>query len=138
MSSDANKVDFWEAVERIRERDKRYAPEAFALVMESLEFTIQRIGERRHVSATELLVHLCHYAQECYGVMAYSILERWGLRSTEDVGAVVYRLIDEHVLAEQDGDSPADFSGVFDLRSRIEDNYFERPGAGTPREPPAG
>jgi uncharacterized repeat protein (TIGR04138 family) len=131
-------VDFWEAVERIRERDKRYAPEAFALVMESLEFTIQRLGERRHVSAAELLAYFCDYAQESYGVMAYSILERWGLRSTEDVGSVVYRLIDEHVLAEQEGDSPADFSGVFDLRSRIEDDYFERLGTGLGRVPPVG
>jgi uncharacterized repeat protein (TIGR04138 family) len=124
VSSDGNQVNFWDVVEKIRERDKRYAPEAFALVMDSLEFAMQRIGERRHVSAAELLVHFCDYAKQRYGVMAYSILEKWGLRSTEDVGSVVYRLIDEQVLAEQDGDSPADFSGTFDLRGRMEDNYF--------------
>lgn len=138
MSSDGNQVNFWDAVEKIRERDKRYAPEAFATVMDSLEFAMQRIGERRHVSAAELLVHFCDYAKERYGVMAYSILERWGLRSTEDVGSVVYRLIDESILAEQDGDSPADFSGTFDLRSRMEDKYFEQPRSEIRRNPPAG
>jgi uncharacterized repeat protein (TIGR04138 family) len=125
MSHESNQVNFWGAVERIRERDKRYSQEAYALVMDSLEFAIRRIGVRRHLSAEELLVHLCDHAKERYGVLAFSILKTWGLRSTEDVGAVVYRLIDEHVLTEQDGDSPADFNGVFDLGRRLEEHYFD-------------
>lgn len=138
MSSESEQVDFWEVVEKIRERDKRFAPEAYALVMEALEFAIQRIGERRHVNAAELLVHFCDYAKESYGVMAYSILEKWGVRTTGDVGSIVYRLIDERVLAEQEGDSPADFSGVFELRTRLEDNYFQKLGKEIRRNPPPG
>jgi uncharacterized repeat protein (TIGR04138 family) len=127
-------TSFWSAVERIRERDKRYSPEAYAFVMDGLDFAIQQIGKRRHVSAEELLSFICKFAKSCYGVMAYTVLSRWGLRGTEDIGSVVYRLIDEQILAEQQGDSPADFSGVFDLRRRLEDEYFEiqdfRPPAG--------
>ncbi|MCK5620472.1 MAG: hypothetical protein KAJ17_13785 [Candidatus Krumholzibacteria bacterium] len=138
MSSDLNAGSFWEAVDRIRERDKRYARDAYALVMDSLEFAIQRVGERRHLSATELLVHLCDYAQERYGVLAYSVLENWGIRSSEDVGSVVYRLIDEEILSEQDGDSPIDFSGGFDFRGRLEDRYFDRVDKQSRRNPKTG
>jgi uncharacterized repeat protein (TIGR04138 family) len=120
-------VSFWTAVEKIRERDKRYSPEAYAFVMDALDFAIRQIGKRRHVSALELLGFLCEFARSRYGVLAYSVLSHWGLKGTEDIGSVVYRLIDAQVLAEQKGDSPADFSGVFVLRRRLEDEYFESP-----------
>jgi uncharacterized repeat protein (TIGR04138 family) len=130
--SSESPVSFWSAVERIRERDKRYAPEAYAFVMDALDFAIRQIGKRRHVSAAELLSFVCMFAKSRYGVMAYTVLARWGLRGTEDIGSVVYRLIDQQVLAEQQGDSPADFSGVFDLRRRLEEQYFEIPDFGRP------
>lgn len=135
MSSESNLDSFWSAVDRIRERDKRYAPDAYALVMDSLEFAIHRIGERRHLSAAELLVHLCDLAKVRYGILAYSVLENWGVRSTEDVGSIVYGLIGERVLAEREEDSPLDFSSVFDLRGRLEDQYFEPTRSPTPRGP---
>ncbi len=128
----ASSVSFWGAVEKIRERDKRYSPEAFAFVMDTIDHAILRIGERRHVSAAELLDYMCEFAKSRYGVMAYTVLRRWGLRGTEDVGSVVYRLIDQHVLAEQEGDSPADFSGVFNLRNRLEEQYFDVPDFNNP------
>ncbi len=131
-------VSFWSAVERIRERDKRYSPEAYAFVMDGLDFAIQQIGKRRHVSAAELLSFMCKFAKSRYGVMAYTVLSRWGLRGTEDIGSVVYRLIDQQILAEQQGDSPADFSGVFDLRRRLEDQYFEIPDFRRPPGPESG
>ena len=131
-------VSFWDAVERIRERDKRYSPEAYAFVMDALDYAIRQIGRRRHVSAGELLSYLCDFAKSRYGVMTYTVLAKWGLRGTADIGSVVYRLIDEPVLAEQKGDSPADFSGVFDLRHRLEDQYFETPNFRHPPDPRSG
>jgi uncharacterized repeat protein (TIGR04138 family) len=138
MSDDVTPAGIFDAIKRIRDRDKRYAPEAYAHVWDSLAFAIERIGEPRHVSAQELCVHLCDLARERYGVLAFSILERWGLRSTEDVGSAVYGLIDQHILSEQEGDSPADFSGVFDLRERLEGNYFGRPDDRVGHDPHPG
>jgi len=127
MSSDPKPVSFFDAVKRIRTRDRRYEPEAYALVMDAVAYAIQTIGEPRHISAAELLVHLCDFAKDRYGILAYSILDRWGLRSTEDIGAVVYALIDEGELSEQEGDSLAGFSSVFDLSERLEVGYFDGP-----------
>jgi uncharacterized repeat protein (TIGR04138 family) len=126
MATDPKPVSFFDAVRRIRSRDRRYAPEAYALIMDSVTHAIRSIGELRHVSAAELLEHLCEFAKDRYGMLAYTMLENWGLRSTDDIGAVVYALIDEGELTEQEGDSPAGFSGVFDLRERLEVHYFDR------------
>jgi uncharacterized repeat protein (TIGR04138 family) len=137
MSTDPKRVSFFDAVNRIRSRDTRYAPEAYALVMDSVTYAIRRIGEPRHVSARELLDHLCDFVKDRYGIMAYSVLVKWGLRSTEDIGAVVYALIDEGELTEQDDDSLGDFSRVFDLERRLEVEYFDphHPDAGSTPHP---
>ena len=126
MSTDPKPVSFFDAVKRIRSRDRRYEPEAYALVMDSVAYAIQTIGERRHISSAELLVHLCDFVKDRYGILAYSMLKKWRVRSTEDIGAIVYGLIDEGELTEQDGDSLAGFSGVFDLRERLELGYFDQ------------
>jgi uncharacterized repeat protein (TIGR04138 family) len=134
MSSENDPVNPFDAIKKIRERDRRYSPEAYAMVMDSLEFGIRRIGERRHLSAKELLEHMCEFARERYGMLAFSVLNKWGVRTTDDVGAIVYRLIDERVLAEQSGDSPADFQAVFDLGELLEDRYFDgRPNTEPPK-----
>jgi uncharacterized repeat protein (TIGR04138 family) len=113
MGRDAN---FWQTVEQIREKDPRFEPQAYALVMESLDFTLKRLGERRHVSADELLRGLCDHAKERYGLLAYSVIESWGITATSDVGRIVYHLIDAGVLAKQENDRFEEFD-IFDTNS---------------------
>lgn len=122
----SREYSFWEAVERIRERNTAYSPEAYGFVMDALEFTVHRIGHRRHVSGAELLEHMCEHARQSYGLMAYTVLEKWGLVTTNDVGRVVFELVDANVLAKQDGDTPSDFDNVFDMREILEDAYFDQ------------
>ena len=47
--------DFWDTVKRIRESDDRLEADFYPFVMEALDYTLQQIGVRRHVSAGELL-----------------------------------------------------------------------------------
>jgi uncharacterized repeat protein (TIGR04138 family) len=138
MPTDPKPVSFFNAVKRIRNRDKRFEPEAYALVMDSVAYAIRAIGEPRHINAEELLDHLCEFAKDRYGILAFSILHKWGLRSTGDVGSIVYALIDEGELTEQDGDSLASFTGVFDLGERLEQRYFDRPHDSTDERPHPG
>lgn len=116
---------FWQAVEQIREKDPRFKPEAYALVMESLDFTIRRLGERRHVSATELLRGLCDHARERYGLLAYTVIESWGITSAKQIGGIVYQLIEAGVLARQESDRFEDFDQGWNLKDILEHNYFD-------------
>ena len=116
---------FWEAVEQIREKDPRFRPEAYAMVMEALEFTLRRLGERRHVSAAELLEGLCDHLKEKYGLLAYAVIESWGVTSGKHVGSIVYQLIDAGLLAKQDSDRFEDFDTSWELKDVLEQGYFD-------------
>jgi uncharacterized repeat protein (TIGR04138 family) len=121
-------VDFWEAVVAIRRRDGRFEEEAYAFVMDALEFTVDRLGVRRHVSGLELLEGACACAKARFGMMAWTVLESWGIYSTGDVGTIVFQLVDSGVLGRREEDSREEFDGVFDLRAALEDHYFDEAG----------
>lgn len=120
----AGDLDFWGAVRRIRDKDNRFAPEAYPFVMEALEYTLVRIGERRHVSARELLDGLCLYSRERFGLLAADVLKTWGLHNAHDIGLTVFQLVGEGVLAKQPADALDDFIAGFDLRDALEREYF--------------
>lgn len=117
-------LSFWDAVEEIRRRDGRFRPDAYAFIMDVLEYTIRGLEERRHVSAGEMLDGMCRFAHERYGVMSWTVLDNWGIRSTGDIGDIVFQLVDVGVLSRQDGDSRDHFDEVFDLHLALERDYF--------------
>lgn len=113
-------AEFWAAVERIRADDARFARDAYAFVMDSLDFTMRRAGERRHLSAEELVRGLCANAKQRFGLFAFTVLDRWGLRTSSDVGDVVFQLISAGVLSRQESDTREDFDGVLDFRETLD------------------
>jgi uncharacterized repeat protein (TIGR04138 family) len=118
-------IDFWEVVRQIRAKDSRFEPEAYPFVLEALEFTLERLGERRHVSATELLDGMCIYSRERFGLLAGDVLNNWGIRNAFDVGLAVFQLVEARVLAKQESDRLEDFDVDYDLRGTLEDRYFD-------------
>jgi uncharacterized repeat protein (TIGR04138 family) len=117
--------EFWLAVERIRAVDARYAPEAYAFVMESLDYTVQSLAERRHVSAAELVDGLLRAAGERYGMLAFTVLQKWGIAGGPDVGEIVFQLIEAGILSRREEDSRDEFDVIGDFRADLEDRYFE-------------
>ena len=116
---------FWEAVKQIREKDGRFEPDAYVFVMESLDHTLGKLGERRHVSAEELLRGMCDYAKDRFGLLAHTVLGSWGIRTGGDIGRIVYQLVDAKVLAKQETDRYEDFENDFDLKDILEEKYFD-------------
>jgi len=50
-----------------------------------------------------------------YGLLAGTVLARWGVKRTDDFGTIVYAMIDRGELRASDRDSFEDFKGVFDF-----------------------
>ncbi len=117
--------EFWEAVERIRRVDDRYAAEAYGFVMQALDHTTSSLGVRRHVSAAELVAGLCAAAGERFGMLGFTVLDRWGIRAGSDVGEIVFQLIEVGFLTRREEDTREEFEDVGDLRAEIEDRYFD-------------
>src|ERR1700735_4456780 len=91
-------------------RDPRYPIQAYAFVFEALEFTktlkkraqarVRSRGKkvRGHAGSRtgpgrELCEGVRRVAWSHYGLMALTVLSLWGIRSTSDIGNIVYNLI---------------------------------------------
>ena len=110
-------------MDRIRMRERRYDERAYLFVLAALEYCQQRLTERRHITGQELAQGCRDLALERFGVMARLVLEHWGIKSTSDIGQVVFALVDLGMLLSQPNDSAEDFADVFAFDQAFERDY---------------
>ena len=110
-------------MDRIRLRERRYDERAYLFVLAALEFCQQRLEERRHITGQELAEGCRDLALERFGVMSKLVLEHWGIRSTADIGHIVFALVELGMLLSQPNDTIADFEDVFDFNQAFERDY---------------
>lgn len=117
-------MQFEQSVVSILKRDKRFDPHAYFFLKDALDFTLKRIaesnnGQARHVTGPELLEGFRDYALEQFGPMASTLMNEWSVRKCQDVGDMVFHLIEEQVFGKQDTDKKEDFSEVFDFEAAL-------------------
>jgi len=121
------KINFAEVVEQICEKDLRFSSDAYHFVQEGLNHTLKSLKRggqhaHRHVSGQELLHGLREFALKEYGPMSKAVLNEWGIKTTDDIGQIVFNLVNASVLGKNDTDSPSDFKNVFSF-----DDAFVKP-----------
>jgi uncharacterized repeat protein (TIGR04138 family) len=126
-----NTPDLNNLMQRILDRDPRYKAEAYAFVRSGLDFTVRRKETPRHISGGELLDGIREFALEEFGPMSRTILAEWGITCTEDVGEIVFNMVETGLLGKTDEDSRADFAGGYDFDQAFRQPF--RPSA-SPRE----
>lgn len=114
---------FLEHIEKIVMADQRYAADAYAFVMEALAYTQKRFGSERHVTGEELLEGIRELVVKEYGFLAVEVLHNWGVRTTEDLGHIVFNLVDHGILGKQEDDSFDSFRNGFDFTSTLGKDY---------------
>lgn len=112
-----------EVLGRIREIDGRYDERAYLFVLAALEFCQQNRTERGHISGEELAWACRDLARDQYGLTSRTVLSHWGIETTEDIGRIVYVLIDVGLLIPRDGDRIEDFESVYDFEQAFEGEY---------------
>jgi uncharacterized repeat protein (TIGR04138 family) len=109
-----------------------YPVEAFQFVEQGLAYAVKRVHgdpasaapeQNRHVSGQELCEGLRELALLQWGLLARTVLQRWGITSTLDFGRIVFALIEGGRLRKTDADSLDDFRNVFDFRTAFEGEY---------------
>ncbi len=132
-------------------RDKRYKFDAYVFVFEALNFAHEKLGlgqqqpteeetsggpeedkprrSERHLTGQQLCEAIRHYAQEQYGLMAKSVLNNWGVRSTADIGNIVFNLIDAGQMRKTKKDRREDFDNVFDFEEALVREFHIAPQA---------
>ena len=113
--------------------DPRFSYEAYEFVCDAVTFTQDRLGRAdaepddeeadRHVSGGELLRGVCELALQQFGLMAPVVFKRWGVRTTDDVGTMVFNLIKVERLSKSERDAPDDFRDLFDLHQTLADAF---------------
>src|SRR5262245_53741490 len=96
---------FWDTVDRIRTFQPKYRREAHAYVLAALVVTVQALpAERlrdplqRHLSGQELLAGVVALARLEFGLMAPVVFREWGMTHGEDVGTIVFELVESGQL----------------------------------------
>ncbi len=110
-------------MDQIRLREQRFDERAYLFVLASLEYCQTRLTERRHITGPELANACREVAMQRFGVMARLVLDHWGVKSTSDIGDIVFTLVDLGLLISQPQDSRDDFLGVFDFAESFEREY---------------
>lgn len=105
----------------ILEKDGRFDSRAYDFVMAVIHEASEDV--KRHVDGRELLDYFRDLALDAYGPLAYTVLNDWGLRCCEDVGAVVFNLYESGRIQKTDSDSPEDFVGGFNFKREFLDPY---------------
>ncbi len=142
-------MNFRDELARIIAGDPRYSIEAYAFVLEALNHAKhqklkgkvhgnagdqpeepEREGDATassskksrvsgHVTGRALCEAVRRLALRQYGLLAATVLDHWGVRSTSDIGDIVYNLIAAGDLEKTPSDSRSDFDDVFDFETAL-------------------
>jgi uncharacterized repeat protein (TIGR04138 family) len=151
-------------ITRVIASDPRYSIEAYAFILEALNHArnqklkakSRRAGRDRssssgrasrgstarsnvppasgHVTGAELCEVIRRSALLEYGSLAVTVFDYWGVRSTSDIGEIVYNLIAAGDLEKTPTDSRADFDNVFDFETGLKPKST-LPGEAAPKDP---
>jgi uncharacterized repeat protein (TIGR04138 family) len=133
---------FWEAVDRIRDGGAPYRREAYGFVVAALGHAVGRLPaerradeQRRHLSGRELLDAAVALARSEFGPLAPMVFREWGVTGAEDVGRMVFHLVEAGQLSARPEDTMSDFAGGPDLLVALGDGLepdARRPAGGRP------
>jgi uncharacterized repeat protein (TIGR04138 family) len=119
---------------RLLQEDRRFRLEAYQFVSEALNYAQEVLGlggasasdeetHEPHLTGQELCEAAVIYALEQYGYMARVVLKSWGIRSTGDIGDIVYNLIRIKQMKKSSRDRREDFDDVFDFEEALQQRF---------------
>lgn len=112
-----------ETLGQLQRRNPRFAVEAYLFVLGGLHRKLAQLDRPRHISGAELAGSVRDLAIERFGLLARVVLEHWGVHSTEDIGEIVFLLVDHGVLTKEESDRREDFADVYSFEEVFESEY---------------
>ena len=134
------KIGFTEALDSIVARDPRYARDAYVFLRDSLDFTTKQQKKIkgatvRHVAGPELLEGVRQYALQEFGPMVMTVFSSWGIHCCQDIGHMVFNLIEAGIFGKTEEDSLEDFKNVYDFEEAFAKPFT--PAKPTAAKPPS-
>lgn len=129
-------MDLETALLDLAQKHGRYRANAYKFVMDAVQYTVNRLPEKRHVTGPELLGGIRDLALQAFGPMAKTVFEQWGIQRTEDFGSIVFQLVEAGLLGKTDADKQSDFARGYDFNEAFVRNFdwLDRIAGDLPRE----
>jgi uncharacterized repeat protein (TIGR04138 family) len=119
-----SELQFAEGIlERLQDKNPRFHGKAYLFLLSALHTVMAELDEPRHISGEELAHGVRELALKQYGPMARTVLAHWGIHDTEDLGDIVFAMVECGVLVKQEEDRREDFQGLFDFEEAFERDY---------------
>jgi uncharacterized repeat protein (TIGR04138 family) len=108
-----------------------YARDAYKFVQAGLLYTVTKLhGDdetnpeaNRHISGQQLCEGLREFALLQWGMLAKTVLARWGITATLDFGRIVFALVEYGHMSKTDQDTVEDFRNVYDFATAFDQGY---------------
>ena len=112
-----------EILQDLRARNPRFHGKGYLFLLSALHAVLEGMDEPRHISGEELANGVRNLAMARYGPMARTVLGHWGIHSTDDLGELVFAMVDCGVMMKQEEDRREDFQDLFDFEEVFERDY---------------
>jgi uncharacterized repeat protein (TIGR04138 family) len=128
-------------LKEIMDRAGGYSPACFGFIRDGLAHTVEMVHgnpedqtilelglaeESRHVSGHELSIGFRDFAIERYGMLAKSVLNRWGIHYTRDFGNIIFAMVEAGLMRTTEEDTIDDFDSIYEF-----DDVFADPARST-------
>ena len=120
-------------IAEIVRRDRRYAYEAYEFIFDALAHTQkragrlpqegQKLGEEHHVTGQEIVNGAIDLARREFGLLARTVFRQWGITRSDDLGEIVFNLIEANLLSKTERDRRSDFEGICDLEQALTEGF---------------
>jgi uncharacterized repeat protein (TIGR04138 family) len=112
------KPSFEHAATHVAEADGRYDKEAYFFLRDVVDLAAdiarqKNDGELRHVRGPEILEAFRQLGVARFGPMAKMVFNEWQVQTCEDVGEMVFALINASIFGKSDDDCIEDFKAVY-------------------------
>jgi len=115
-----------DVIDGLRERDPRFAREAYAFVVAAILHAVERQPEarsadpeRRHLDGREVVRAVVELARAEFGPLAATVLVEWGVTASRHIGEIVFQLVERGQLSARADDRIEDFLAGPELLSAV-------------------
>ncbi len=139
---DKQDVRYLTALTRLAAKHPRFHLDAFRFTADAVTHTVRLLKkeraptDERQISGQELLDGFRRLALEQYGPLTRDVLADWGLNRTEDVGEIVFLMVENRLLGASERDSRSDFEAGYDFDDAFVKPFEPDPAAPAPKPEP--
>lgn len=113
-------------LELLSQKEPRYHPEAYQLVWKAMDLLARKWATegRRDFRAHEVMEAFKEVTLQEFGPLSLLVLEEWGVKSTRDIGNLVFNMVELGLLGKSPEDRIEDFDHGFDFQEAFKKPFL--------------